>query len=216
MVIESLEFKVDDIASGEKVSFGDKLSRDDVLKAFTVLVDSEVSGHEPYVFALKNLDVEMVADIIRYSLGRADYANPTILANVMVLVRNYNTLDDSFFKSETVFVSTLENLLDLKLALKADIRKFNRDVCVEFISCLKYASKFEFNFTECGPCEVSRLHRAVIFSMDVFTLSSMLSNCEPFTSDDLKPVANALPFVAEFAAKVSMLDTMFKNMSSGR
>lgn len=97
---------------------------------------------------LKGKPIDEIAQALREAMADLNTVDPDTVLNLMNLVGSYNTLDQSFFDSPLVWVSSLEEFLDLKIALKYEIREFATLVNRYLLSCIKYAAKTEFTFLD--------------------------------------------------------------------
>ena len=92
---------------------------------------------------LKHASVEKKAEIIKGALQYDNLADPLMLLNILNLVKVYNTLDDTYFQSEDIFVNSVEELLDLKLAIVPELKEFSK-----FLSWLSGKEPDQY------PCEL--------------------------------------------------------------
>lgn len=194
-----------------KISFSD-VPQDGAFSIFKELSAVELETERYFSYIMKGMPTEFLEKVFKFVLESGDYVNPSILTNLLLLIKSYNTLDDSFFESESVFFSSMEDFIDLKMNLKADIRKFNSEVVKFFFSCMKSLNKFDTSFMD-NPVEIPDLHLSVLMSMDIFTLSSMVSNMDDFSTKELVFVEDAFSVVAETCAKVRILDGIYGMMS---
>ena len=86
---------------------------------------------------LKHASVEKKAEIIKGALQYDNLADPLMLLNILNLVKVYNTLDDTYFQSEDIFVNSVEELLDLKLAIVPELKEFSKKIAIYFFGLVK-------------------------------------------------------------------------------
>lgn len=163
---------------------------------------------------LKGLSVDLISDAIRYSLKREDLKNPLMILNIINLIKIYNTLDDSFFENENIYVSSIEDLLDLKLELKADLKAFIKQLSIYFVSMFKSYNKLTYSPLD-KHIKLSNLYEKMFLTLDLLTLSGILSVSESFSLDDCVYIENAHIYLQETIMKNAYGINIMKSFIEG-
>lgn len=209
--IESEFVKCEVLEDGMIVSVKDGIDKDTLLNDLKLIYDFE-SSEEAIVFLnLKGLNTSLLTEAIKYSLTREDLRNPYMLLNIINLIKIYNTLDDSFFANEKIYVSSIEDLLDIKLDLTSEIAEFQKKLSIFFISLFK-----SFNKTQYEPLDkhidLPDIYRNIILSLDILTLSGIFSVSEPFSTSECIYINNANVYLTELLARGSLSALLMNNL----
>ena len=81
---------------------------------------------------IKSLSLDDKVAIIKIALNCDDVTDPLMIMNIINLVKVYNTLADDYFESPDVYVNSVEELLDLKLAISKELKEFTRRISLNF------------------------------------------------------------------------------------
>lgn len=208
MKIEKFDETVLKSSEDKVISFDESLKTEEICDIISKTIAYENENNIHYSFNLKNLDTEKISGVLRFVMNDENVNNPSLIFNIILLLKTYNSLDDSFFQNENVYFNSLEDFLDIKSELKQDIRKFNTRLSVYFISCLKSLNKFEYSFID-NPEDVPETFKNVLMSIDIFTVSGILSNNNGYTDKDMKLIRNAYSYVSEIVSKMNMVDRFF-------
>ena len=209
--IESEFVKCEVSEDGMIVSVKDGIDKDTLINDLKLIYDFE-SSEEAIVFLnLKGLNTSLLTEAIKYSLTREDLRNPYMLLNIINLIKIYNTLDDSFFANEKIYVSSIEDLLDVKLDLTSEIAEFQKKLSIFFISLFK-----SFNKTQYEPLDkhidLPDIYRNIILSLDILTLSGIFSVSEPFSTSECIYINNANVYLTELLARGSLSALLMNNL----
>ena len=200
---------IDDEA-GLKINVKDGIDKDSLLSIIKIVFDYEVEN-DPVFLNLKGLQSALITEAVRYSLSREDLRDPYMLLNIINLIKIYNTLDDSFFENKEVYVSSIEDLLDIKLELTDDLAKFQKQLSIYFISLFK-----SFNKTSYEPLdkhiELPDTYKNIIMTLDILTLSGIFSVSGPFMTSDCVYIDNANMILLELLAKGSLSAYLMNNI----
>lgn len=196
---------------GLKITFNPDIDKDTLMKTIKAIYDFEVNENTMVLMYLKGLPLELVSEAIKYSLTREDLKNPYMLLNIINLIKIYNTLDDSFFENDKIYISSIEDLLDIKLELRDEIEKFQKQLSIYFISLFK-----SFNKTQYEPLDkhidLPDIYKNIIMSLDILTLSGIFSVSQPFSTDDCIYINNANIFLSELLVKGSWSAYLMNNL----
>ena len=209
--IESEFVKCEVSEDGMIVSVKDGIDTDTLLNDLKLIYDFENSEEAIVFLNLKGLNTSLLTEAIKYSLTREDLRNPYMLLNIINLIKIYNTLDDSFFENEKIYVSSIEDLLDVKLDLTSEIAEFQKKLSIYFISLFK-----SFNKTQYEPLDkhiaLPNIYKNIIMSLDILTLSGIFSVSEPFSTSECIYIDNANLYMTELLARGSMSVFLMNNL----
>lgn len=208
MKIEKFDESLIKSSDDRTISIDESLKSEEILDIIRKLLKYESDNNTHYGLQLKKLGAEKVSDVLRYAMKLENLENPSILFNIILLLKTYNSLNDAFFGDESVWFGSLEDFLDVKCELKPDIKEFNTKLSIYFISCLKSLGKFEYSFID-NPVEIPDTFKNILTSIDIFTISGILGNNNGYTDKDMKMIRNAYAYVSEIVSKMNMVDRMF-------
>lgn len=149
---------------------------------------------------LKSCDVKLKADIIRYALTQDNVTDPLMLLNILNLVKVYNTLDDSYFEAPDIYVSSVEELLDLKLDLNKDLKAFARQLSIYFLSLIKSYNKFAYTPAD-EHYELPKTYESIILATDMLTLAGIFAKVTNISTDELLYIDNAYIYMTSLILK---------------
>lgn len=197
-----------------KITFHNSLSLEDVEKSLSCIYDYENTlDNVNVILNLKELEVELLAECFRYSLAREDLRDPVMILNIINLVKIYNTLDDSFFADENIYVKSIEDLLDLKLEIHSELKEFVKKLSMYFVSLFKSYNKIIFTPLD-NHKKLPNVIKAIFLSTDLLTLSGIFASSEPFNTADCCYVEDSLIYVSSLLLKgsmsVNLMESFFK------
>lgn len=143
---------------------------------------------------LKHATTEQKIEAIRYGLNTPTLNDPLMQLNLYNLVKSYNNMNDDFFNSDDIYFNSVEELLDVKLALGAEIKAFIRQLSIYFVSLLKSYNKMMFTPAE-EHIELPQLYKNMVLSSDIMTLSGILAKSPAFSTDELVYINNAYVYM---------------------
>ena len=194
------------------VNVKEGIEKDTLLSILKEIFDYETETKKIVYLNLKGLNISLVTEAIRYSLTREDLRNPYMILNIINLIKIYNTLDDSFFNDSKIYVNSIEDLLDVKLDLTDELKKFQRQLSIYFISLFKSYNKFSYEPLD-KHIELPEIYKNIILSLDILTLSGIFSVSEPFSTEECIYIDSAILYMNELLMRCSMsvklLDTLF-------
>lgn len=159
--------------------------------------------HENILLDLKGLEVEKLAEVFKYALTREDLNDPLLILNIINLIKVYNSLDDTFFANEDIYVSSIEDLLDLKLEITSELSAFVKKVSVYFMSLFKSYNKFVYTPMD-KHVKLPNVYKAIFLSTDLLTLAGIFSDSENFNTSECVLVEDAILYVTSLLMKGSM------------
>lgn len=161
---------------------------------------------------LKGLSTEQLVEVFKVALANEQLVNNDLLININILVNGYNTLDDSLFESPVIAFTSLEQLLDVKLALHDQIKDFQTRCTYWFIACLKSMHKVEYTYLD-QTVNMPFVFRKFISASNLLTLSQIMSKAGNVQLADLPLVKNAYPVVSELASNMVLSNKLFEALN---
>ena len=218
--VDLLTEKKEDGASVYKFTPHKDISHEDLINLLQQVYDTEnQEGYNDVIFLnLKGLSVESLAEAFRYSLSREDLKNPSMLLNIINLIKIYNTLDDSFFENEDVFVSSIEELLDVKFEIHNELQQFIRQVSIYFMSLFKSYNKTTYSPLD-NHIKLPSIYAKIFLSLDLLTLSGIFSVSPKFTTDDCVYIEESMLYISNIMRKniiaMGLMNTFLKGIEDG-
>lgn len=194
---------IDDVDNCLKVTFSNGINKETLLTTLKVIYDYEQDSTDIIMLNLKPLSADLISEAVKYSLTREDLKNPTMLLNIINLIKVYNTLDDEFFKDENVYVSSIENLLDVKLTINKELKAFEKKLSVYFLSLFKSYNKVTYEPLD-EHIPLPNIYKFIMLGTDMLTLSGVFSISEPFSTSECIYIENANGILSELFLKSSI------------
>ena len=210
MIIDNKEIELNsDILKNEsEISFSDSFTVNDIVDIIKKVNDIEIESGLTIFINLKQLNIQKIQEILSVFLKYDELTNASILFNIILLLKTYNTLEDEFFNNKNVYYSSLEDFLDIKNGLKSDIKELNTKLSIYFMSIFRSLNKFEFSFID-NPVQIPELYKNILLSVDVFTIGGILSNNNGFTDKDMLMIKDSYGYVSEITSKIKTTDMLF-------
>lgn len=183
-----------------EVSVKDGISEDKLLEILKIIYDYENDSNNLVYLKLKSLSSELKTKAIKYSLTREDLRNPYMILNIINLIKIYNTLDDSFFNDDRIYMSSIEDLLDIKLDLSEELEDFQKKISIYFISLFKSYNKISYEPLD-KHISLPNIYKNIILSLDILTLSGIFSISKPFSTEECTYIENAHIYLNELLLK---------------
>ena len=165
---------------------------------------------------LGGLSSEKLQKAFELALDDEELCDPLMTLNIYNMIRTYNTISDQFFESEDVYVSDIEQLLDIKLNLRDKLLEVSRKLCVFFLSLLKYSSKTVAMPTD-TITHVPMLYQTLLRISDIFMLSELLIKCQDIKMEECVLVDESLKYLLPILEKtmngMHMLNNFLKEES---
>ena len=189
--------------TGCEISFSVDISTEDLINSLKTVYDYENSLQTVpnIVLDLKNVPTDCLIEAFRYSMKREDLVNSSMLLNILNLIKTYNSLDEDFFSNPNVYFTALQDLLDVKMALKPDLDEFITKLSRWYLSIIKSMYKFEFTYLD-KHYELPKIYRRIILSTDFLTLSGILSKAKTISTDELVLVDDAYWYMSELSSRM--------------
>ena len=213
MIIDNKEIELNsDILKKEsEISFSDSIAVNEIVDIIKKVNDIEIESGLNIFINLKPLNIQKVQEILSSLLKCDRLSNASIIFNIILLLKTYNTLEDEFFNNKNVYYSSLEDFLDIKNGLKSNIKELNTKLSIYFISIFRSLNKFEFSFID-NPVQIPELYKNILLSVDVFTIGGILSNNNGFTDKDMLMIKDSYGYVSEITSKIRTTDMLFGSL----
>ena len=213
MLIEDkdIDLNFDILKNVSEISFSDTIESIDIVELIKKINNIENESKISIAINLKPLNIQKIQEILSLLLKYEKLTNASIIFNIILLLKTYNTLEDDFFNNKNVYYSSLEDFLDIKNGLKYDIKELNTRLSVYFISIFKSLNKFEFSFID-NPVQIPELYTNILLSIDIFTIGGILSNNNGFSDKDMLMIKDSYGYVSEIVSKIKITDTMFESL----
>lgn len=213
MLIENkdIDLNFDILKNVSEITFSDKIESIDIVELIKKVNIIENESNISITINLKPLNIQKIQEILSLLIKYEKLTNASIIFNIILLLKTYNTLEDDFFNNKNVYYSSLEDFLDIKNGLKYDIKELNTKLSVYFISIFKSLNKFEFSFID-NPVQIPELYTNILLSIDIFTIGGILSNNNGFSDKDMLMVKDSYGYVSEIVSKIKITDTMFESL----
>ena len=167
---------------------------------------------------IKSLSLDDKVAIIKIALNCEDVTDPLMIMNLINLVKVYNTLADDYFESPDVYVNSVEELLDLKLALSANLKEFARNIVIYFLSILKSYHKTSYHSTDSHK-PLPSLYNMFFWSVDFLTLSGILAKAPEVSTKELTFIDGApnilMALITKSANSLVLMEQFFKDKEVG-
>ena len=157
---------------------------------------------------LKELPTKDLVEAVKYSLHYEELKDAVMILNIINFIKTYNNLEESFFESKDVYVNSIEELLDLKLALRNDLRAFSKKLSIYFISLFKTYPKTSFTPTDV-IVKMPSIFGNIILGTDLYTLSGIFSFSESFDTKECVYVDEAYKYISNLLMKNSISMAFF-------
>lgn len=152
---------------------------------------------------LRELDVEKLAISFKLAMETDDLSDSLMILNLINLVKTYNSLDDSFFENEDIYIKDIEDLVDLKIEIKPELQQFINKISIYFLSMLKSYNKYSFTVLD-EYDSLPNLYLFIFNSCDFLTLCGIFANAEPFSTDKCIYLNNSLECMVNLQLKGNM------------
>ena len=176
----------------------------------------EILKEGKYSLDIKNISLADKIEIIKFALNYENLdSDPLMLLNILNLVKSYNTLSEDYFQSPDIYVNSVEELLDLKLALSTEMKTFSKKIVMYFFGILKSFNKMSFTAADEHE-ELPNLFKNLFLLLDINTISALLAKCPNFCTDEIKYVDNAYVYMSSIILKSAgasaLLEDFYKSM----
>jgi hypothetical protein len=169
----------------------------EVIKNTTNLVQEFNKDNEEQVilmFNLKEAKTEQKIDALKYGFSTPTLDDPLMQLNLYNLIKSYNNMNDEFFASSDVYFNSVEELLDIKLALGVEIKAFIRQLSIYYMSLFKSYNKLFFTPSD-EHISLPTLYKNMILTSDLLTLSGIFAKSPEFSTNELIYIDDAYVYL---------------------
>ena len=163
---------------------------------------------------IKTLPLEDKINMIKFALKYDELSDPLMIMNLINLVKVYNTLADEYFENSDIYVNSVEELLDLKLAVNKELKEFTRRISVYFLSLFKSYSKTAFTATD-EHVALPKLYETLFNATDLLTLSGIFAKTPEISTNDLMYIDNSYSILSGLIMKgaetLNMMNLFFQD-----
>ena len=121
------------------------------------------------------------------------------------------TLERLFFNDSKIYVNSIEDLLDVKLDLTDELKGFQKQLSIYFISLFKSYNKFSYEPLD-KHIELPEIYKNIILSLDILTLSGIFSVSEPFSTNECVYIDSAIIYMNELLMKGTISSNLFSTL----
>lgn len=163
------------------------------------------------VIDLKGLPIDVIIHVMKYCFECENIRNSSILMNMFTIISGYNSLDEQFFNDKRIYISSLEEYLEIKMNCKDELKKFATNLTKYFLSCIKSSSKLEYTYLD-DVIEIPTTYERILRNSSILQLSAIMQKAEPINTEDLYVIANATLYVNSIALHSAMSYKMLEQM----
>lgn len=162
----------------------------------------KISQTDKEYLDLKVLSKEQLIQAYKVILKIENNKNQVLLLNLLNVIKTYNDYDsESFFNNKLIYISSIMDYLDIRIALQDEIQEFQNKLAIYFYSLFRSLDKAEYTILD-PYITIPSTFYSLLRSSDLITISGIISRTK-FTSDDLLYVTNALDIVESLSDKLT-------------
>lgn len=192
------------------ITFSNDISNENLIKHLEYIYSYENLQKEINILCnLKNLSLDKLINAFKYALSREDLKDPLMLLNIIAIIKNDNTLDDSFFENKNIFISSIDDMLDLRIGLKSEIKAFKKQLSIYFLSLFKTYNKTHFMPSD-NIVELPNIYNAIMLSIDLSVISGIFATSESFNTNECVYVKDAYKYLSNIMMKNAISMAFFK------
>ncbi len=192
------------------ITFSNDISNENLIKHLEYIYSYENLQKEINILCnLKNLSLDKLINAFKYALSREDLKDPLMLLNIIAIIKNDNTLDDSFFENKNIFISSIDDMLDLRIGLKSEIKAFKKQLSIYFLSLFKTYNKTHFMPSD-NIIELPNIYNAIMLSIDLSVISGIFATSESFNTDECVYIKDAYKYLSNLMMKNAISMAFFK------
>lgn len=192
------------------ITFSNDISNENLIKHLEYIYSYENLQKEINILCnLKNLSLDKLINAFKYALSREDLKDPLMLLNIIAIIKNDNTLDDSFFENKNIFISSIDDMLDLRIGLKSEIKAFKKQLSIYFLSLFKTYNKTHFMPSD-NIVELPNIYNAIMLSIDLSVISGIFATSESFNTNECVYIKDAYKYLSNLMMKNAISMAFFK------
>lgn len=214
------DFKISDASEQLIVSISDTLAADEVVMSFFNIQSIEEKIEKDIQIELKTESTEKLVNIFK-EIMKLDYVqhltNKSLMLNILALIKSYNTFTDEYFNDERIFFSSIEQFLDVKIELQAEIKAIDAEISTYFYSILRSISKTEYTILD-SYVDIPKFYKAFFLTTNLVTVSGILAQMPNDYQYNLKYVKGAHLYLSNvlqtYNLATSMMNSFFEGFNS--
>lgn len=193
-----------------KVSVSNKISEENLLSLLKDVysMECEKEFKNTILLDLKGLNVNLLSSAIKYSLGIEDLKDPLMILNIINLIKIYNTLDESFFANEDNYFTSIDDLIDIKLSIRDELKQFSKKLSIYFISLFKSYNKLTYTPSD-NRIELPNIYKIILLSTDIMTLSGIFAASGTFDTKECVYIDDGMVILSQLLMKHSISMAFF-------
>ena len=197
------------------VEITNDLDCQNVIGILRKIVDFESKHSDVNVkLKMKGLDTKTLIDVFKFIFNNTgEIRNVSLINNVFLLIKTYNTFSEDFFLSDDVFINDIEQFLDVKLDLQKDIEILIHDVIEVFLSICKSSNKLEYSVLD-QYFDIPHFYGILLGGMDIITLFGLISTLDGKVEFTFKNYKNAFQLVDNMLGQYAIANSMMNKFLS--
>lgn len=211
----------EDIKNGGRVSFDETTPVEVVLSTVKRINDYEATfdtraTENKQVLPVIEIDAKKCATdtlvaLLDYAMKREDLVNASLLLNIFNLIKQYNSLNETYFEHPLSYVKSIEEFIDLKASLTPSIKHVSTQLAYWYLGALYSIHKVEVTVID-KLVRVPNLYHSLLLASDLFTLSAIFNKGDSIDTGTLPLVDYAYVYVVELANRLCITDAFVKDI----
>ena len=212
---------LDGLKNGGKVSFDETTPKEVVLQTVKMINDYESTFEiRDFYQQVKLPTIEIDAKacstdtliaLMDYGLRREDLLNASLILNIFNLIKQYNSLSESYFNNPRSYIKSIEEFIDLKASLALPIKQVCTRLAYWYLGALYSLHKTEITVIDKVE-KIPNLYHTLLLSSDLFTLSAIFSKGDNVNTEELPWVDNAYIYVMELANRMCITNAFVRDI----
>lgn len=191
------------------VKFDDNITKDDFIKALSILFDYEITSGFTVDILIKNLSYDYRKEALSLALKTPELKNPIFLMNIFCLIKGYNTFDESYFEHEQVFLNDEVEFLDIFDDLEEEIKEVTHKMAEYYVSMLKTCNLVEAVENNPNAVKMENMYVYLFDAVDITIMAKILSSIKDTSIWETKKIViNSLGYLGMIAEKFMFTNTM--------
>nr|DAH48029.1 MAG TPA: hypothetical protein [Caudoviricetes sp.] len=159
----------------------------------------------------KQCSTDTLVKLLHYAMNREDLVNASLLLNIFNLIKQYNSLSETYFDYPLSYVKSIEEFIDLKATLAPDIKRVSTQLAYWYLGALYSIHKTEITVIDKLE-RVPNLYHSLLLASDLFTLSAIFNKGDSIDTSTLPQVEYAYVYVVELASRLCITDAFVKDI----
>lgn len=191
------------------VRVDDSINESDMLTFLKEYYDyqSTLENKDSVKLNIKKCSVSKIIAAFKYSITRDDLCDSLMILNIINLIKTYNTLEDSYFENDNIYVNSIEDLLDIKLDLQEELKDLINKISIYFISLLKSYNKTIFTPID-DHKELPEFFKIFFLNVDFMTICGILTISDNFNTEKCTFIDDSYIYVNSFISKCNFSNTI--------